>query len=212
MQFRKVEIKKIILVVLSVIVMGFALSFLNRTNLGTDPCTTLNLGISSKLGLSLGNFQAMFNCLLLLIVFVCDKSQIGWGTIANMFLVGYSFDFFSQLNEMWISEKIYSSMSGRILVMLPSLVIFILAAAVYMAVQLGTAPYDALPFIISTGVPGIPFRLIRICWDLSACLLGFLLGSKPGIVTIIMAFALGPVTTWVKVHLMDKYLYRESSI
>ena len=206
MQFGKVDPKKLILVVISVIMMGFSLSFLNQTNLGTDPYTVLNLGIASKVGLSLGNSQAIFNCILLLIVFLFDKRQIGWGTIANMFLVGYSFDFFTWLNSFWVPGEIYRTMVGRILVMIPSLLVFILVAATYMSVQLGTSPYDAVPFIISTKLPKVPFRMIRISWDVLACVVGILLDSKLGIVTIVMAFALGPVITWVKKNIVEKCL------
>lgn len=206
MQFNKPQPKKLILVIFSVIMMGFSLSFLNQTNFGTDPYTVLNLGIASKVGMSLGNSQAIFNCILLLIVFLFDKRQIGWGTIANMFLVGYSFDFFTWLNGLWIPDSIYSSMAGRVLVMIPSLLVFILVAATYMAVQLGTSPYDAVPFIISTKLSKVPFRVIRMGWDILACVVGVLLDSKLGLVTVVMAFALGPVITWVKINLVEKYL------
>ena len=123
-----------------------------------------------------------------------------------MFLVGYSFDFFTWLNGLWIPDSIYSSMAGRVLVMIPSLLVFILVAATYMAVQLGTSPYDAVPFIISTKLPKVPFRVIRMGWDVLACVMGVLLDSKLGLVTVVMAFALGPVITWVKVNLVEKYL------
>ncbi len=206
MQFTKVDVRKLVLVVIAVIIMGFSLSFLNQTNFGTDPFTVMNLGIAAKVGLSLGNTQAIFNCALLLIVFLFDRSQIGWGTIANMFLVGYSFDFFTGLNGLWIPQEIYQNMAGRVLVMIPSLLIFILAAATYMAVQLGTSPYDAPPFIISTKLPKISFRMIRIVWDVLACVVGMLLDSKVGVVTIVMAFALGPVITWVRKNIIEKYL------
>lgn len=38
-------------VILSVIVMGFALSLLVLVDLGTDPCTSMNLAISEKIGM-----------------------------------------------------------------------------------------------------------------------------------------------------------------
>lgn len=206
MQFGKADKKGILIVILSVLMMGFCLSFLNRTDLGTDPATVMNLGISSKLGISLGNFQAVFNCFLLLFVFLFDKSQIGWGTFANMFLVGYSFDFFTWLNGLWVPEEIYQNMTGRILIMIPSLLLFILAAATYMAIQLGTSPYDAIPFLISVRISKVPFRLIRILWDLAACVVGVCFGAKLGIVSLMMAFALGPVVAWVRKNIVEKYL------
>lgn len=209
MQFRNVDKKKLILVVLSVIVMGFSLSFLNKTNLGTDPCTMFNLGISSKLGVSLGTWQALFNCVLFLLVLVFDRSQIGWGTLANMFLVGYSFDFFTWLNGHWIPDMVYEGMAARILITIPALCIFIAAASTYMAVQLGTSPYDALPFILAARMKKVPFKLIRITWDIMICVTGWLLGSTLGIVSVIMAFALGPVISWVQKKLVVLFGFEE---
>jgi len=44
-------------VILSVIVMGFALSLLVLVDLGTDPCTSMNLAISEKIGMGIGNWH-----------------------------------------------------------------------------------------------------------------------------------------------------------
>ena len=206
MQFRNVDKRRLVLVVLAVVLLGFTLSFLNKTNLGTDPCSMFTLGVSRKLGISMGNIQAIFNSLLLVIVIFCDRSQIGWGTLANMFLVGYSFDFFTWLNSLWIPDEIYASMAVRMGITIPMLFIFIVAAAVYMAVQLGTAPYDAIPFIIAQKIPKVPFKLVRMVWDITFAVLGVLLGSTLGVVTVVMAFTLGPVISWASVKLVDKWL------
>ncbi|MEG1291335.1 MAG: hypothetical protein RSD28_03440, partial [Lachnospiraceae bacterium] len=67
--------KHIISVILAVILMGFALSILVLVNLGTDPCSCMNLGISSKLGLSFGTWLLMFNITLFLLVLCLDRSK-----------------------------------------------------------------------------------------------------------------------------------------
>ena len=77
----------------SVIIMGFGVSLLKVTNLGTDPYSAMNYGISAKLGLSLGTYQLFLNLALLLCVLILDRSLIGTGTVGNMLLVGYSADF-----------------------------------------------------------------------------------------------------------------------
>lgn len=206
MKFRNVNIKRLILVIVSVIIMGFALSFLNLTDFGTDPCTVFNLGVSEKLGMTLGNWQAIFNCMLLIVVIIFGRDQIGWGSIANMFLVGYSFDFFSWLNSMWMPENFMASMAVRVLVAVPALAIFVFAASTYIACDLGTSPYDAIPNIVSARLKNIPFKFVRICYDILVGLAGFLLGSTVGAVTFIMAFTLGPVITWIKENIIEKYL------
>ena len=86
---------RLILVIAAVILMGFALSWLLLVDLGTDPCTLLNQTISTRLGISIGNWQALFNTVLLIFVIIFGGRNLGFGTLANMFLVGYSIDFFS---------------------------------------------------------------------------------------------------------------------
>lgn len=198
MKFSIKDRKRIFYVIAAVILMGLSLSFLIRLNFGTDPCSAMNLGISRHLHLSFGTWLVLFNIILFILVIVFDRSQLGWGTLVNMLLVGYSADFFKWLFNLILPDNAFDSLGIRIIVLIPSLFVFIVAAAVYMAVDLGSAPYDAIVFIIASKLKKIPFRLIRIAWDMTACLIGFLLGSTIGVVTVLIAFLLGPVIAWVK--------------
>lgn len=67
-----------------------------------------------------------------------------------------------------------------------------------MCAGLGSSPYDALPFIIANHVKKVPFKIVRMIWDISFMAAGFLLGGDVGIVTVLVAFFLGPVITWVQ--------------
>lgn len=206
MKFRTITKKEFFWLILSVVTIGFCLSFLNQTSFGTDPCTTFNLGISKKLGLSLGNWQAFFNCVLFIFIFFFAKDQIGWGTLANMFLVGYSFDFFSWINSMILPADFFEPMLNRILITIPALAIFIIAAAIYIALQQGTAPYDAMPFIIQKKLTKVSFKLVRMGWDIGITILGILLGEKIGLITVVMAFTLGPAITFAEKHIVEKLI------
>lgn len=206
MNFKKVDRKRLIFVLAAVAAMGLCIYFLDMCNFGTDPYTVFNLGMAGKLKISLGNWQAGLNAALLAFVFFWGRNMIGWGTLANMLLVGYSYDFFKYINSMWIPEDLFDSMPVRVAVAIPVLVLFIFAAAVYMSCDLGTSPYDAIPFILSEKIKKIPFKYIRMCYDIIFVTVGFLLGSTVGIVTIIMAFALGPVIAWVRCNIIEKFL------
>lgn len=190
-------LKRLILVILAVILMGFCLSFLVLADLGTDPCTLMNLAISKKLGMSLGNWQALFNCFLFIFVILFGVDQIGFGTLANMFLVGYSLDFFTWL---WVKTGIalyFDSAMVRYITFPFALLFFVFVAAVYMDVELGTSPYDAMPFIISKKLTKIPFRVIRMGYDFLVIFIGWLFGGKVQIATILMALLLGPVISTI---------------
>ena len=191
-------VKRLITVIVAVIVMGFALSWLVLVDMGTDPCTLMNLTISSRL-------QALFNSILFIIVIWKGREHIGFGTLANMFLVGYSLDFFSWLWRQTGVDTYFASNVVRYAVFLPALIIFIIAAAVYMDVELGTSPYDAIPFIISKYVPKIPFRIMRIGYDFLVIFIAWIFGGHVQIVTILMALLLGPVIAYIG-KLLQKYI------
>ena len=188
---------RFILVNLAVITMGFALSWLVLVNFGTDPCSCMNIAIAKKIGLSLGTWQALFNCFLFLFVIWFGKENIGFGTLANMFLVGYSYDLFSWIWSSILPQNLFDAMWLRIPVLIVALIIFVFAAAVYMDVKLGTAPYDAIPFMISEHQHKFSFRIIRMVFDFLVILIGFLFDGNVGVVTILMALTLGPVIEFI---------------
>lgn len=194
--------KRAIAVVTSVIMMGFSLSFLFYIDMGTDPCSVMNLGVANLLGMSLGNWQLLFNTLLFFLVLLYAPSQIGLGTLANMILVGYSMDFFRWIWSITLPMEMFDLLPIRIAILIPALLTFVLAVSIYISVDLGTSPYDAIPAIIASKQNVVSYRVIRIFWDSLAAVIGFMLGSTVGIVTVIMAFALGPAITAVQKRLV----------
>ena len=183
---------RFVTVMLAVLGMGFSLSFLLLVDLGADPCTMMNRAISMKLGMTFGNWQALLNVILLVIVVIFGGKNLGFGTLANMILIGYYADFF-----MWIWNQVFPENLFQIIV-------FILSAALYMDVDMGTAPYDAIPIIISDHLPKVPFKVVRMCFDCIVTILGLVFGGKLGIMTVIMVLTLGPVIQWMG-NILKKY-------
>ena len=202
---RKNFVPRLLLVLFAVILMGFCLSWLVLCDMGTDPCTMMNLAISDKLGMAIGDWQALMNIVLLIFVIIFGGRNLGFGTLANMFLVGYSLQFFSWLWGIvlpWCCNRWrFHFHDSAICVLFPSLICFIFAAALYMDVDLGTAPYDAVPYIIWNALKkktsSIPFRFVRMGFDIFVVIIALIFGGKLGVVTVLMAFVLGPVIEFV---------------
>lgn len=186
--------RRIPVLLLSVITMGMCIAFFEKAAVGTDPCTVFNLSISQNaLGWkNLGTWQLIFNLLLLAVILLLREARrIGLGSLANMVLVGYSRDFFKPIVELLFPGKLEALMvRGAIFV--PTMALFLVAVAFYMVVELGTAPYDAISQIISRHLPRVSFAVVRICFDLSVTIIGFLLGGQVGIFTVLCCFFLGP--------------------
>ncbi|MFR7552917.1 MAG: hypothetical protein ACLUVB_09445, partial [Acutalibacteraceae bacterium] len=127
-----------------------------------------------------------------------------------MLLVGYICDFFSWIWDMVLPAGFFAPLLTRVLVAVPALGLFVLAAAVYMDMDLGVAPYDALPFILHKALRGrVPFSVLRVAYDLAVIALGYVLGAPFAAVTLAMAFLLGPAVEAVRRGL-DRLLVRSA--
>jgi len=198
--------KRLAFMLPAVILMGFFVSILVEINWGTDPASFMNLNIANLLGWGLGNTEVLVYGLMLIFTFIFGPEMIGFGSLANMFLIGYVIDLCR-----WIWKNIgfaqficTAGTAPRILIFSATLLCFVIAASIYINAQMGVAPYDAMPNIISSWIPRLPFAIIRIIFDLTAVGIGVIAGllNPEGIQgsiigSVIMSLLLGPVISLV---------------
>ena len=191
--------------------MGFFLSFLIDVNLGTDPCTFMNVTISERLNMLFGTWQLILNAVLFIPVILFAIDLIGPGTVANMVFIGYIADFFRWLWSRTIPNYVFTEWPYRGVVFALALVLFVISASFYMNADMGVAPYDAIPIILSRKIlKKIPFKYIRMGFDGSVLLIGVLLGGRIEIATVLMVFLLGPTITTVG-RFLGKHIFRFDS-
>lgn len=181
---------------LGVFILGFGAALLRVSQVGLDPFTAANIGVGSKIGLSLGTYQLALNVLILSLVYIFGRKYIGIGTVINMVLTGFFIDFFTWLLTSYFSLSI--TLITQSLLLIFGVLIFTFGASFYMAAQLGNAPYDAIaPILVDR--TGLNFRVIRVMQDVLFMLIAFLFGGPVGIATIINAFFTGPfISFWDK--------------
>jgi len=75
--------KKFLLMITSVMLMGFSVSLPVLTDMGTDPCPAMNYGISAKIGMSFGTYQLLLNAVLLVFVLIFDLFAMLIGVITK---------------------------------------------------------------------------------------------------------------------------------
>lgn len=195
--FKNWDIKRVLLTLVAVLFMGASLSVLRLVNHGMDSFTHMNVSIAQAFGFSLGNWQLVLNVLLFIPVILWGRKQIGIGTLFNMVLVGYTVDFCSWVWRVSGAESLIAVTALHIIATAVALVVFILAAAVYMSTDLGTAPFDALPIMLSEKLR-LPFKLVRFLWDATAVGIGFAFSRSVGVVTVLMVLFLGPTVAFVR--------------
>lgn len=190
--------KRMVFMMGGVVMMSFGLALLRDINLGTDTCSCFAQGLDNYLPFGFGTCLVLFHIVTLCFVLRFDIGRIGFGTLGNMLFLGYISDFFKWLFSATLPPDFFAHTVTRYALLVPSLVIFMVGAAAYMCSGLGASPFDALPFIISDHVKRLPFKVVRILWDLFFMIMGMILGGDFGIVTIVSAFCLGPVISYVE--------------
>lgn len=204
------------IMIISILGMGLFLSLLIEVNFGTDPCSFMNRNVASRFGLTLGNLQVIANAIMFILSLIFARKLIGFGTFFNWICIGYIADFFCAI---WKRAGLHDflqlseSMNWRIIIFAFAIFFFVVTAATYMNAQLGVAPYDAIPMIISGWISKVPFFIIRICYDMLAITIGVcaslsnpkgMQGSLFG--SIILAFSIGPAVTivgkWMRAHIL----------
>lgn len=198
--------KRLAFMLPAVMVMGITVSLLILVGWGTDPATFLNHNISHTIKLSLGTTEVIVYGTMFIFVVLFGADRIGFGTLANMILIGYIADFCRWIwNKIGFTDYMMTcALGSKIAIFVAVLIVFVIAAAIYMNAQMGVAPYDALPSIISDAIPKVPYFVIRWIFDFSAVGLGILStvftedgiqGSLIGCVA--MSFLIGPVVSLV---------------
>ncbi|WP_322174038.1 YczE/YyaS/YitT family protein [Acutalibacter caecimuris] len=204
--------RRIAAMLLAVTMMGVGVGFFMLAAMGSDPFSTLNLGVSARLHLSFGTWQAIFNILLLAVVVLTDRSKLGLGTLGNMFLVGYAADITSALLRQ-VVDAASLGLPSRVAMTLLGVSMQLIGCAFYVTCGLGMAPYDCVSYIVPERTR-IPFRWWRMGLDVVCVAVGFACGAAIGIGTLLMAFCTGPVlpllNRYVAGPLLGAQAYRKS--
>ena len=78
-------VKRVVLTVISIIVMGMGIALFSVSGFGVDPFTSMNMNISSTLGIGYGTYQMIVNAVIIVfVVIVAHRGLIGVGTLINM--------------------------------------------------------------------------------------------------------------------------------
>ncbi len=188
----KERTRRIWMTIVGVLVCGFSVGMFNFSMLGLDPFQVFAHGIFMALPegtLGFGTVYAVVNLLMLIVIFITDKSKIGLGTVINIFLLGYVAEYSSLLFERLIPEP---SLAVRFIFLVLGIVIMCFASALYFTADMGVSTYDAVSLIISEKRKW-KFQFCRVSSDLLCTIIGFAFGATVGVGTVVTAFFMGPL-------------------
>jgi len=189
--------KRIPLLLMGFILIGFCIGFMRFLDLGIDPFGASILGISGIVGVSFGTLLLLSSIPMLIFIFIKKRTLIGIGTVIAMFVIGYLIDFFYFLMSNLASVEL--SLPLRVGLLIVTLMLLSFGCALTITADLGLIAYDALGIVFEDMTGGkIKFRWIRLGMDLFFAALAFALGATVGIATALTAFIIGPFVNFFR--------------
>jgi uncharacterized membrane protein YczE len=151
--------------------------------LGNSPWTVLAQGVSIQTPLSIGGATIVISAIVVAFWLLLRQTP-GLGTVLNAVLVGIAID---------VTLEAVPSPHGvwRGIALLGGIAVVALASGLYLTARLGPGPRDGLMTGLVTRTGG-SFGAVRATLELSALLIGALLGGTVGIGTIAFALLIGP--------------------
>ena len=186
---------RLLLLFLGLIIAHLGVTLFLLADLGADPFNVLIQGLRllvMKAGPSPthGTVHMCICFLIVIILLFVDRSYVKLGTLVCMFCGGPIIDFFNfVLQGLGITQ---AGLVIKIIVLVLGCGILASGMSLVIRSEAGTGPNDLVAVVISEK-SGWRFGIVRIATDVLFVLIGFLLGGKFGIGTVICAFLVGPV-------------------
>lgn len=157
-----------------------------QANVGLAPWAAFSIGFSNVTGVNYGIVTVVVS-LAIVALDLLLKEKVGWGTVGDAVLIGLMITALDTLGVMPLIEDFRMG----IVWMLIGILISAVASFFYMDAAFGCGPRDALMVALCRLLPNVPVGIIRIMLEGTALLIGWLLGAKVGIGTLIYVLGIG---------------------
>ena len=170
--------------VTGITMIGIGVAFNYMANLGLGPWGVLHDGISKTISISYGQ-AGILTSLISLLLWIPLKQKPGIATIFDAFWIGLTADFIINI----IPDA--QSLLIQIIYLITGITLIGLGTAIYVGGDLGAGPRDGI--MVGLEKLGLKIGTARTLLEFVAFSIGFLLGGKIGIASIIIVLSIGRV-------------------
>ena len=200
-------IKRLVMFFVGMSIIQFGVALFLKTSIGSDSFTVFTEGLATvlnKTGLKDLSIVHMItgraevtpgvaNMIILIVLFIgiliVDRKRIKIGTLICVIGVGPIIDLGVKAVSYFPIES--ANIFVKMLLVLGGCFIIAVGFSIMSESDIGVAPNDIVPFIIKDKL-NCQYRWVRIAFDATFLIVGFILGGKVGIGTIIAMLVIGP--------------------
>ena len=182
---RRELVRRLPPLVAGIFLIGFSISLSVRARLGVAPWDVLHQGLAKATHTSIGVVLVLVG-LVVLLAWIPLRQQLGLGTILNTLSIGFIANFGLAL----LPDQ--HAPAARVAFLALAIIGMGLGGGLYIGAGLGPGPRDGLMTAITAR--GYRLWVVRTIIECSALVVGFFLGGRVGIGTVLIALTIGPLT------------------
>src|SRR5689334_11251699 len=183
LRYLRRNIRRLVQLYVGLWLYGLAAALQVRSGLGLDPWDVFHQGLSKHVGLAIGTVVILVGAAVLL-AWIPLRQRPGLGTVSNVVLIGVSMNVSLELlTPMHV-------MAGRIGEMVGGIVLCGIATGMYIGAHYGPGPRDGLMTGLARRTGG-SIRLVRTGIEVTVLAVGFVLGGRVGVGTVLYAVSIG---------------------
>lgn len=184
----KEYLKRLVRLIFGLFVYALGSYMTIQANVGLAPWECFQTGIMYKTGFMYGNIVVCVGLAIIIIDFLL-KEKIGFGTILNAMLIG---KFVDLLNYIDLIPKLDNFILGVGLLFAGEVVICI-GSFFYIGACMGAGPRDSMMVALGRRLNTFPIGAVRGIMEGTVLLIGWFMGAKVGIGTVIAVFGISTI-------------------
>ncbi len=183
-----VWIKKILVCLFGLLLIGVGAAFNIKACWGSDPITVFYEGLSLALSLDIGLAINIINCILIVLVYLMDRKYVNIGTAIYLAVLGPFVNLGVFIYEYCgFSENLYF----RLFLSLIGCIFAFVGISLFIVAEIGIDPWTALAIIVSDKI-NKSFKIVKIVMDVLTLAIGIWMGGVFGFITVLCAVLGGP--------------------
>ena len=176
---------RLIKLIFALFLHGLGIVMQIQANIGYAPWDVLHTGLATTIGVTIGQASIAVGLALLFVNSIL-KEPLGLGTVLNMLLVGIFVDLILMTGLIPQMDHLISGIALLII----GLIVLAFGVYFYIGSGFGAGPRDTLMVALNRRLR-IPVGLARTSIEMTALVIGWLMGGMVGIGTIMAVFLIG---------------------
>ena len=179
--------RRMVQLMVGLVLFGVGIGLMLQSELGVPPWDVLHQGLARRFGLTVGIWSVIVS-VAVLVLWLPLRQPYGLGTLLNAVIIGVVIDITA------IVFPTANSTEVAWVMLLGGILLIGVASGLYIGANLGPGPRDGLMTGIAKRGPSI--RLTRAVIEITVLTVGWILGGRFGIGTIVFALAIGPLVQY----------------